>query len=208
MSKGKYIVIEGLEGTGKGTQVELLRKRIEKLGKEVLFVREPGGTQIGEEIRKIVKSPDLDRVPETEILLFSAARVELARTQVLPALEKGINVVSDRSFLSTIVYQTYGHNRKDLLPMVENVTKYALSGIHPDLIIILDIDPQTGLERAKTKNAGIQDRFDDLAVPFHERVRKGYLEIAKKNKYPVIDASQSISEVEKEIWKIISPIIG
>ncbi|MDD4988975.1 MAG: dTMP kinase [Candidatus Pacebacteria bacterium] len=199
--KGKYIILEGLEGTGKGTQVEKLRERLEKLGKRVIVVREPGGTPIGEEIRKILKSPYIIRTPETEIFMFSAARAELARQIVLPALEKGVNVISDRSFLSTFTYQIYGHQRMDLMLMFEKLTAEAVGTIRPDQIIILDIAPKKGLERAQKRNAGEKDRFDDLGVPFHERVRAGYIEAARKSDFPLISTDKSIEEVSEEIWQ-------
>ncbi len=204
--KGKYIVIEGVEGTGKGTQVEKLRERLEKDGKKVIVVREPGSTPIGEEIRKILKSPDLDRVPETEIFLVSTARTELIRSVVLPALEKGVHVLSDRSYLSTLAYQIAGHQRQDLSLMFEILTKEAIGNGVPDTTIILDINPKEGIERARSRNAGKKDRFDDFDIEFHDRVRASYLDSARKNGYSVISAADPIETVSENIWDAVKKL--
>ncbi len=199
MNKGKYIVLEGPEGTGKGTQVERLALRLKAQGKKVIVVREPGSTPIGEEIRKLVKSSTLDRTVETEIFLISAARAELVRSVIMPALKEGAHVISDRSYLSTFAYQVAGAY-KDLKEMAEILTKQAIGDTHPDFILVLDIDPQEGLKRSIKRNKGEPDRFDDRELEFHKKVRDAYLALAKESSYPVVDGSKSIEEVAEAVW--------
>ena len=208
---GKYIVLDGPDGTGKGTQIERLQAKLKSLGREVLVVREPGGTPIGEEIRNLLKSKEFPRTAETEIFLFSAARAELMREVIEPALQKGTCVISDRSFISTIAYQVYGHQRMDLLPMVADLIKYAVGDRKMDkliILIILNIDPEVALERAKGRNAGAGDRFDDMEQGFHERVRQGYLQGAKDYPHEVVDAAGTVEEVEERIWQKIALIFA
>ena len=202
-TRGKYIVLEGPDGTGKGTQIERLKLRLEAAGKEVVMVREPGGTPMGEAVRGLLKDAKLDRTPEAEVFLFSAARAELALRVIEPALKRGAWVISDRSHLSTIAYQIFGHKRHDLAKMVKEITAHALGSTLPDAAIILDIDPKISLARSKKRNAGESDRFDDMQEAFHKRVRKGYLDHAKAAKLPVVDAGRTIEEVEESIWQKI-----
>lgn len=208
MKKGKFIVIEGGEGSGKGTQIELLKKWI--LEKEVfdrfVFTREPGGTEVGEKIREILLSNNIRNLsPKTELLLFSSARSQIIDEVIKPNLDKGLNVVCDRFFLSTYAYQIYGRELLDYKDFLDRLTKEVVGDYYPDSFIFFDIDPEIGLGRVKKRgenNEKVVDRFDKEKLEFHNVVREGYLTEIKKFKHNLIDASRSVDEVEKDIRKI------
>lgn len=197
--KGRFIVFEGGEGAGKDTQIELLRVELERreLVSNYLFVRDPGSTEIGTKLREIVLHDH--RVALTaELLMYLAARVQLAEEKIRPALDMGQNVISNRFDLSTIAYQIFGRERTGLLPFVKQMSEYALGGIRPDVIVFLDCPPEVGLRRAA--NAGELDRFESEKLAFHERVRTGYLMHLKE--YPehhMIDATRSREEVHGDV---------
>ena len=205
--RGRFITIEGPDGCGKTTQTELLVKALREEGREVIVTREPGGTRVGEEIRSLVLSAKFKEMrPLTELLLMSASRSQHVLEKIAPALKEGKIIVCSRFTDATIAYQGYGRGFD--IPLIEKVNVIATTGVWPDLTIILDIDVREGLRRAiKTEKAearsGEGDRLESEEIGFHERVRAGYLEVAKK--YParvkVIDASGTIEEVRAAVMK-------
>lgn len=204
MKRGQFIVFEGGEGAGKDTQIEILRARIEASNEDVryIFVRDPGSTEIGTKLREIVLHDK--RVARTaELLMYLAARVQLAEEKIRPALDAGVNVISNRFDLSTIAYQIYGRERLELLSFVKQMSEYALGGVRPDTIVLLDCPPEIGLGRAS--KAGALDRIEEEKIAFHERVRSGYL--AHVHEYPkhhIIDAAQSTEAVASEVARALS----
>jgi dTMP kinase len=181
-NKGIFITIEGGEGSGKTTQSRLLKEYLEKLGRKVLLTREPGGTLFAESIRKILLNPDSRPVPLSELFLYEAARSQHMDEFVIPALKAGKVVICDRFTDATVAYQGYG--RKLDIKLINRLNKEATFGILPNLTIYLDIDPKKGLNKAKfldKESYGASgDRIERESVIFHNNVRKGYLNQAKK----------------------------
>jgi dTMP kinase len=181
-NKGIFITIEGGEGSGKTTQSRLLKEYLEKVGRKVLLTREPGGTLFAESIRKILLSPDSRPVPLSELFLYEAARAQHMDEFVIPALKAGKVVICDRFTDATVAYQGYG--RKLDIKLINRFNKEATFGILPNLTIYLDIDPKKGLNKAKFLDkesyGAAGDRIERESVIFHNNVRKGYLNQAKK----------------------------
>jgi len=213
--KGCFISFEGGEGVGKSTQVKLLRDRLEARGFKVLLTREPGGSPGAEKIRELLLTGDVDKwTPMTEALLFYAARAEHLAKTVLPALEKGIWVITDRYADSTYAYQGAGHGLgKDKLDALHQV---ATGGIWPDMTLILDTDVRQGLERATARETAIvcensrEDRFERMEKAFHEDLRVEFLKIAERNpeRCRLIDAKGSVDQVAAKIWSQVSEYFG
>ncbi|MFA6055353.1 MAG: dTMP kinase [Thermodesulfovibrionales bacterium] len=205
--KGKFISFEGIEGTGKSTQAKLLQQSLLGLGYEVILTEEPGGTLISLRIREILLSVDHTNMkPLTELLLYNAARAQHIEEVILPALNRGAVVITDRFTDSTFAYQGYGRGiDPDLL---ESIDKIATNGLRPDMTMLLDLDVETGLKRNRRINK--TDRLELEDVEFHQRVRKGYHELAAKEpeRIKVLDASAGIEELKIVIAKIISDFIG
>lgn len=211
--KGRFITIEGPDGCGKTTQTDLLVKDLRGEGREVIVTREPGGTRIGEEIRSLVLSAKYEEMqPLTELLLMSASRSQHVLEKISPALREGKVIVCSRYTDATIAYQGYGRGFD--VPLLEKVNRIATTGVWPDLTIILDIDVREGLRRAfKTEKAeaksGEGDRLESEDIGFHERVREGYLALAKK--YPerlkVIDAGGTIEQVRAAVRAAVAEIL-
>lgn len=199
MERGTFIVFEGGDGAGKDTQIELLRTRLVEKGcaDQYIFVRDPGSTEIGQKLREIVLHDT--RVARTaELLMYLAARVQLAEEKIRPAVDAGINVISNRFDLSTIAYQIYGRERLELLSFVKQMSEYALGGVRPDVVVLLDCPSDVGLARAS--KAGALDRFETEKIAFHERVRVGYqAHIGEYAKHHIIDATQGVDRVHSEI---------
>lgn len=173
--KGKFITFEGSEGSGKSTQIHLIRKYLKKANKQVLFLREPGGVKISEKIRRILLDVKNDKMgDECEMLLYMAARAQMVKEQVLPALKKGRIVLCDRFLDSTMAYQGYGNGMD--VDFIKCVGRFVTQGIEPDLTIIFDIDAKIGLSRLTRA----KDRIEQRALAYHHRVRQGYLAIAKQ----------------------------
>ena len=194
------IVFEGGEGSGKGTQIKLLENYLKSKNKDVLCIIEPGGTNVGQAIRDILLNRhDFELDGLTESLLFSASRSYQINNVTKPALKSGKIVLSDRSFYSTYAYQGYGRNND--LPLLEKLTKIATNNLVPDLVIYLDIDPEVGISR-KVQQKEI-NRLDKESLIFHKRVQKGYLELAEKYDFKVIDATASIQQIHNEIISIL-----
>lgn len=201
---GRFIVLDGVEGAGKSTQVDLLAERLRQDGTEVVVVREPGGTAAGEEIRAFLRSPARAAeplTPTTELFLFNAARAELAGKVISPALARGATVITDRFIASTVAYQGYGRGLD--VPFVRGVCEAAAGGLEPDVVVILDLDVESGRKR----KAGEDDDayIGAEAVAFHERVRQGFLEQAREQGWPVVDAGDSVEHVASEILRATMP---
>ena len=199
MARGRFITFEGGEGCGKSTQVVRLAAALESRGIKVLLTREPGGTRLSELIRTLLKDeaedPPVDRA---ELLLFLAARAQLVRNVIAPALEAGTWVVSDRFSDSTVAYQGYGRG----LPVdfVRQANDFACEGLRPDLTFLLDLDPETAERRMRGREAATNtsaDRIERAGSGFHARLRKGFLELAAADapRFSVVDASKSPDEV-------------
>ena len=194
-----FITFEGGEGTGKTTQINILKKYLEDQGLEVIITREPGGVISAENIRAVIFDNEID--PITETMLYAAARREHYIKKIKPALDAGKIVICDRFIDSSIVYQ--GIVRGVGVDLVENINKYAINNVEPDLTIFFDLDPETGLKRVSLRNEQM-NRFDKESFDFHLKVRKGYKLLSKtRNRFVLIDASKSIEDVTKQIINIM-----
>lgn len=199
MKKGLFITLEGTEGSGKSTQIAVIKAYMESKGHKVVCLREPGGTPIAEEIRALLKAPRKDDImcDKTELLLMYAARAQLVDTVIKPLLENGTDVVCDRHDLSTVAYQGGGRglNMED----INAIRKVVLGNFRPDLTIVIDVDPKLGMQRARIR--GELDRFELSQIDFFERVRKTYLEYAKSHRefVAVVDGHQEISAVSQDV---------
>ena len=199
MIKGRFITFEGGEGTGKSTQVKLLASYLSQSGADVIQTREPGGSPSAEEIRALLVTGAADRwSPLAETLLFYAARVEHWRQIIEPSIARGAHVLCDRFADSTIAYQAYagGLDRH----MVEKLHRLVMTGVEPDLTIVLDLPVDEGLNRAASRRDS-ETRFERKGREFHERLRQGFLYIAHRfpNRCFVIDASQSIERIHSAV---------
>ncbi|MBS0360351.1 MAG: dTMP kinase [Proteobacteria bacterium] len=204
MSQGRFITFEGGEGAGKSTQLKRLAARLQAEGREVVATREPGGSPGAESIRELVLKGAADRwSPVTETLLMYAARRDHVERVIRPALERGAWVVCDRFADSTRAYQgAAGGTDPALIAALET---YILEATRPDLTLIFDIPVEVGLERAHIR-AGAEMRFESKGHAFHERLRDGFLAIAKAEpqRCAVIDAAGALEEVEARVWATVS----
>jgi len=197
-----FITLEGPEGSGKSTQIKRLAKRLESMGFPVITTREPGGTPIGDQIRQVlVRMENKELHPRTEILLFLAARAQLVEQLIKPALQDGKIILCDRYGDSTLAYQGYGHGLD--LEKLRQMLDFATDHLKPDLTILLDLDVKLGLMRKKAEDEW--NRLDAYEVLFHERVREGYLNLAREepNRWRIVDASQGIDAVQEDLLRII-----
>lgn len=201
-----FITFEGIDFCGKSTQVELLKNYFERKGKSVQVIREPGGTEISEKIRDILLDKKNNKMfMETELLLFSASRAQLVREKINPFLEQGKIVISDRFHDSSTAYQGFGRG----LPIdsVLNVHKLAIGETVPDITFIIDIPVEVAVKRKSEKTHQELDRIEVSSNDFFEKVRNGYLTIAKKEKrFRVIDGTQSIKTIHKLIINYIEEL--
>lgn len=196
-NKGFFITFEGVEGSGKSTQMELLGRFLLERGFDILLTREPGGTEIGDKIRDILLDPEnkgMDKM--VEALLYAASRAQLVAEVIKPALEAGKVVICDRYFDSSVAYQVYG--RGIPFEVIEAINKRAIENAKPDITFFLDISVEVGLERATVFFA---DRIEKEDIEFHRRVRKGYLELAKKDtkRFIAIEALKESDEIHRRI---------
>lgn len=197
--KGRFIVLEGGEGSGKSTQLARLQEHLEKEGYPVLATREPGGTPLGEALRTILKHAQYPVSPRSELLLFCAARAQLVEEQIQPALQAGYWVLADRFTASTFVYQGIA---RGLGPdWATTINRFATGGLEPDLTILLDLPPQIALERIQARGGGL-DRLEALGLDFHTRVREAYLELAKAQaqRFLVLPAQSSPESLAQRLW--------
>lgn len=200
-----FITFEGIEGSGKTTQAKFLCEELKKKGIACLYTREPGGTQIGVEIRRILLSSQNKHLsPLAELLLYEADRAQHFLEVIIPNLKKGIWVICDRCFDATTVYQ--GLARGLDLSLVERLNKSATMGIEPDITFLIDCPPEIGLQRAQKRIGNGQEtgltRFEEEAIHFHRKVREGYLKLAKDNsRFHIIDGTKDQTLVFQEILK-------
>lgn len=199
MKKGLFITLEGTEGSGKSTQIAVIKAHMEAKGHKVVCLREPGGTPIAEEIRTLLKTPrkDDNMCDKTELLLMYAARAQLVETVIKPLLSAGTDVICDRHDLSSVAYQ--GGGRGMNMDDINAIRKVVLGNFRPDLTIIIDVDPKIGMQRAR--NRGELDRFELSQFDFFERVRNTYLEYAKTHQdfVSVVDGHKEISAVSHDV---------
>jgi len=223
------VTLEGGEGAGKSTQAIELRGRLEALGRRVVQVREPGGTKFGEDLRELLLA-STKITTRTEMLLFMAARSELVDKVIKPALESGIDVICDRFIDSTAAYQGYGRGLD--LGLIETMNTAVIDGCVPDLTVLLDVDPDLGLTRVTEESVGdsIEGHWQaglSLAAPseaspassgrrvggrdkrFHQRVRKGYLALAKAEpgRWVVLDGRSEKAEISRTVWERVEALL-
>jgi dTMP kinase len=204
---GKLISFEGSEGSGKSTQITRLAAHLQKLGRDVVTVREPGGTEIGEQIRNLIvhNSRGDEMCPETELLLFAASRAQLVREVIAPAMQRGAIVLSDRFLDSSTVYQGIGRN---LAPdPVQQINRFAVGNVMPDLTLTIDVPTEVSLARLQQRASDVPDRMERENINFYNKVREGYLVLAKSmpDRFAVIDGTKGEDVVEKHIWAVVKP---
>lgn len=202
---GSFITFEGPEGSGKTTQIRLLAAWLRAQGREVVTTREPGGTRIGDGIRALLLDPiHAEMRPETEILLFSAARAQLVGQVIRPHLAQGGIVLCDRFADSTLAYQGYGRQLE--LGTLRQITAFATGHLTPDLTICLDLPVEEGLRRKRGGDQAEWNRMEQEQVAFHERVRHGFLALAAAEpaRWLVLDATQSLEGIQEEIRKRVA----
>lgn len=207
-----FITFEGIEGCGKTTQVNYLVKHLELNSIPYVKTLEPGGTEIGQNIRKILlDSKNTHLAPLTELILYAADRAQHVSEIINPALAQGRWVVCDRFFDATIAYQGFGRGMN--MELIEFLNNQATAGLSPDLTILMDCPEDIGLKRAlernKIENLEDQGRFEKEKREFHHKVRMGYLTLAEKyrGRFRIIDASRSIDEVKKDIYSLLDSYI-
>ena len=208
MKDGIFIVFEGGEGSGKSTQIPLLKKWFEVKGRAVIVTREPGGTEMGEALRNLIKYSSKDHQPcdLAELLLFAAARSQHAERLIKPALREGKVVICDRFADSTTVYQGYG--RGISLSLINQVHRLTFD-INPDLTIIFDITLETMKERLRKRKINTKDRFDTESEAFHKKILNGFKDLYENdelnfNNRHIIDANKGVEDIQEQIIKLIS----
>ncbi len=205
--KGKFIVFEGPDGSGKTTILENVKKYLNEHDIDYILTREPGGTAISEEIRRILLGNEYSEMNHrAEALLYAASRAQLVNEKILPSLEEGRLVISDRYVISSLAYQGYGRGLG--IEEVKSINDFATKGLEPDAIIFFQVDPVTVLER-KGQNVEL-DRLENESKSYHQKVYQGYQKVLEKyeDKISVIDASKSIEEVTKSTINKLLEIIG
>ncbi|HAV13143.1 MAG TPA: dTMP kinase [Opitutae bacterium] len=203
---GLFITFEGGEGCGKSTQIRLLRERLEADGNTVLQTREPGGTPLGETVRKLLQHDKAGEgmAPEAELLLFTASRAQLTRERIQPALDADQVVLCDRFMDSTTVYQGVARQIDSL--SVATINQFAVGNTRPELTILIDLSPDVGMTRVRSRGNGELDRMEQEALEFFEAVRAGYLKLAadEPERFLVLDGGQSIEALQSQIWEAVS----
>jgi dTMP kinase len=207
MAKGCMIVCDGSNGAGKSTVLQAIETHLRAAGREPVMTREPGGTPIGEKIRDILLSPETPEMCDaTELLLFAAARAQHVREKIVPAIEAGKIVVSDRFDSATVSFQHYARGLP--LDLIERLNAIALNGFRADLTVILDLDPAVGLERIRGRG-GKLDRLEQENLDFLRRAREGYLTQARNDpgRFAVIDASQPLESVIADAVGVVDRLL-
>lgn len=202
-TRGFLISFEGSEGSGKSTQVSRIANRFEDAGYDVVVTREPGGTPIGEEIRHILmhSGDGTTMTPEAELLLFAASRAQLVRELILPALETGKIVLCDRFMDSTTVYQGVARNIQS--EPVHLINTFAVGDLKPDVTVVIDLDAEVGMQRIRHRANDLPDRMEEENIEFYQKVRHGYLMLAKAmpERFVICDGALPREELEETVWK-------
>jgi dTMP kinase len=204
-----FISVCGVEGAGKTTQLRHISGFLKSTGRNFVMTREPGGTEIGMKIRRILLDPEnRDLAPKAELFLYAADRIQHIEQIILPALKEGKIVVTDRFVDSTTVYQ--GYARGIDLDLVEKINELVLNGLKPDLTLLLDISPAVGLARVRDQfqlgeRAESESRFEREELVFHEKIRKGFLTLAQKetNRFRIIDADRDPDMVKQDVIRVL-----
>jgi len=199
-SPGIFVTLEGPEGAGKTTQLKLLSKHLDALGHKHIVTRDPGGTPLGKQIRRILLNPETPVCPVTELLLYEADRAQHIAEVIMPALKDGTLVLCDRYTDSTLAYQGYG--RQLDFTLINQLNQIATSGLKPDLTILFDIDSSQGLGRLHPSG---HDRLEREALEFHHKVRAGYLKMSadEPERWRILDASKAMSLVQEDLRRIL-----
>jgi dTMP kinase len=210
--RGVFITFEGIEGSGKSTQISLLHDHLTKNGRTVTLTREPGGTPIGDQIRRILLDPANRSLDATaELLLYAASRSQHLSEVVLPALKEGKVVLCDRFSDATLAYQGYGRGLSTRT--IAELDRIVTTGLKPDLTILLDIDARTGLNRARGRNAaqGLlgEARFENEDIAFHTRVRDGYFLLANESpeRIRLVNGARNPAEVHRDVREIVDTVL-
>jgi dTMP kinase len=208
--RGLFITFEGGDGSGKSTQMRLLAERLRREGRQAIETVEPGGTRIGEQIRRILldsRNQDLRATPE--LLLYFASRAQNVEELILPALERGAIVLSDRFTDSSMAYQGYGRGLGD--EAVLALDRMACHGLKPDLTLLIDIDHETSIKRARARQLSPSEtRMDEQAAEFHARVRQAYLTMAEREpaRFRVVDGHADAQTVALAVWEAVNPLVS
>jgi dTMP kinase len=207
MTSGRFITFEGMDGCGKTTQLRILAKALRHCGQDVVETVEPGGTEIGQQIRRILLDPANTSIfPRTELLLYFSSRAQNVEQVIRPALSAGVTVLCDRFTDSTLVYQGCGRGLD--MDVVFDLDRIACQGLKPDLTVLIDIDLKTSLMRARRRNRhtdSSESRIDEESHAFHERVRRGYLALARQEpeRFAVIDGRAPIEDVAAAVQEVV-----
>jgi dTMP kinase len=211
-ARGVFITFEGMDGSGKSTQINRLAARLRDLGRTVLATAEPGGPPIAVKIRRILlDAGNRELSPATEMLLYFAARAQNVDEWIIPALERGAVVLSDRFTDSSLVYQGIGRGLG--ADAVEALERIACRRLKPDLTILIDLDVETSLARARARNLAAphcETRMDDQSMEFHRKVYEAYHVLAKSepDRVKVVDGRQDTDAIEREVWSIVSRVLA
>lgn len=209
-----FLTFEGIEGCGKTSQAKLLGETLREMNIPIHVTREPGGTRIGDQIRKILlHSENTDMTPLAELLLYEASRAQHVQEVIRPNIENGIHVLCDRYGDASIAYQ--GAGRALTASLVREANRLATGGLQPDVTLLIDIPPEVGLSRARARNLRFdfaleEGRFEEEDIRFHRKVREGYLQLAQEepDRFRVIDGSGSVEDVQQKIREIVLPMIS
>jgi dTMP kinase len=206
---GLFITLEGIDGSGKSTQRDLLAAELRRRGLDVVATREPGGTAIGEGIRQLMVSDATSHIaPPTELLLYVAARAQHVAELIRPALESGKTVISDRYTDSTVAFQGYGRGLD--LNMIDELNTFATEGLKPDLTIVFDVETETARTRQGSRPiGGLLGAFDEQHSEFHQRMRDGYLKMAQRepSRIRIVDASGEVEETHSDVLALVLPLL-
>ena len=206
MKKGTWIVIDGLDGCGKGTQMELLKEKMSD--EDTVFTREPGGTPYAEKIRETILCVEAKNAnPLTELFLFLASRSDHVEKLVFPALNQGKVVISDRADSSSWAFQIIGRENVSLKPYFLETRKWVYGDREPDMYIVLDLPPEVATLRTKKDTKRDQTHFDKRSLEFHQKVRDGFFEFAKMFPVRFVNAERSPEEVHADVWGILKEIL-
>lgn len=207
--RGLFITLEGIDGCGKSTQLDMLDSELTRRGFDVLVTREPGGTELGEGIRQLlVSDPSVHIAPSTELLLYVAGRAQHVAELIRPALEAGRLVISDRYTDSTVAFQGYGRGLD--LEMIGELNRFATGGLVPDCTLVFDLDPAMARNRQRPRPVGgLLGAFDEQHPDFHVRMREGYLKMAgnEPSRIRVVDASGPVEDTHSKVMTVVLPLL-